>query len=289
MQAMEIANDALDSVLGNLKAALRFSIPILLLNIGVIGLLSYDFWQVALSGNSFGAQAILNDPFGTTRVIVIPLLVLVISLYWVTVAWHRFVILDEQPNKILPKLQLGRIWAYIWRLLVLVIVIAFVVGVPIAILANLFGGSGRINFADYSEALARGPVDVVFNVIGTTAFAYAFMRYSPWLVAAAVGRPISAGTARRATFWARKSIFVLAIGYAIVALIIGVLGSGFQFGFWPVDLPISFALRWVTFMFSISLLTTLYQKNVAVYSNDETIFLDAKESRKLKPEFYSRW
>lgn len=268
MQAMEIANDALDSVLGNLKAALKFSIPILLLNIGLIAVLSYDFWQTALSGNSFGAQAILNDPFGTTRVIVIPILVLVISLYWVTVAWHRFVILDEQPNRILPKIHLGRIWAYIWRLLVLAIVIAFVVGVPIAILASLFGGTGKINFADYSEALAKGPVDVVFNVLGTIAFAYAFMRYSPWLVAAAVGAPIMASTGRESTYWARKDIFILAIGYAVVALIGALLGNGFQFGFWPIDLSIAFALRWVTFMFSISLLTTLYQKSVAYYSSN---------------------
>lgn len=287
MQAMEIANDALDSVLGNLKAALRFSIPILLLNIGLIGLLSYDFWQVALSGNSFGAQAILNDPFGTTRVIVIPLLVLVISLYWVTVAWHRFVILDEQPNKILPKLHLGRIWAYVWRLLVLAIAIGFVVGVPLAIVSSMMGGAGKINVADYSQALARGPVDVVFNAIGTTLFAYAFMRYSPWLVAAAVGAPIKASTGREATYWARKDIFVLAIGYAAVALIGALLGNGFQFGFWPIDLSIAFALRWVTFMFSISLLTTLYQKSAAYYSNDETTFLDDSESRRKDADFYS--
>jgi len=44
MQAMDIANDALDSVLGNFKAALKITLPVLLLNLGLIALLSYDFW-----------------------------------------------------------------------------------------------------------------------------------------------------------------------------------------------------------------------------------------------------
>lgn len=271
MQAMDIANDALDSVLGNFKAALKITLPVLLLNFGLIALMSYDFWQAALSGNRFGAEAILKDPYGTTRVVFVPLLMVGISLYWVTVAWHRFVILDEQPNGILPKLHLGRIWAYIWRLLVLAILAGLVVGLPLGVLSNAFGVGGRINFTDYSAALQNGPFAVALHILGTTLFSYLFMRYSPVLVGAAIGRPITVGTAQASTFAVRKDIFILAIGYAAVALIHSMIGGGLQFGFWPIDLCIALALQWVTFMFSISLLTTLYQKSVAYYADDRQV------------------
>jgi len=238
----------------------------------------------------------LKDPYDTTRVVFVPLLMVGISLYWVTVAWHRFVILDEQPSGILPKLHLGQVWGYIWRLLVLVIAIGFVTGLPLALLSSLFGAGGKINFADYSASLAHGPLAVGLNVIGTTIFSYAFLRYSPFLVGAAVGRPISAAAGREETYWARKDIFILAIGYAVVALIHGLIGGGLQFGFWPIDLCIALALQWITFMFSISLLTTLYQKSVAYYEDggaalwhDGSASGHDQENDKSNADFYSRW
>lgn len=267
MQAMEIANDALDSVLGNYKAALKITIPIIVLNIGLIALMSYDFWQSALSGNEFGARAILNDLFGITRVIVFPLLLVVTSLYWVTVAWHRFIILDEQPHGIFPKLHLGRIWAYIWRLFVLAFVIGIVVGIPLAILSSAVGGGGKIQVADYTEALQNGPISVIVNMIGTAVFAYAFLRYSPFLVAAAIGQPIRAASGRESTYWAKNAIFLLAIGYAVISLVYPIIGGGLSTGLWQADLAIVLGLQWMGFMFTISLLTTLYQKSVAYYAD----------------------
>lgn len=262
MQAMDIANDALDSVLGNYKAALKITVPILGLGLGLIALLSFDFWQTALSGNGFGARAILKDPFGTVRVVLIPLLIVITSLYWVTITWHRFIILDEQPRGVLPKLHLGSIWAYIWRLSVLSFVIGFMTAVPLATLSRIFGGNGRINIANYADALASGPVAVIFNILGTIFFTYAFLRYSPFLVAAAIGKPIMASTGRQASLWARNDIALMAVGYALVTLVYALVGAGVSSGFWQIDLAIVLALQWVAFMFTISLLTTLYQKSV---------------------------
>ncbi|MCP5038146.1 MAG: hypothetical protein GY945_11170 [Rhodobacteraceae bacterium] len=267
MRAMDIANHALDSVLGNYKSALKITVPVLLVALGIIALMSYDFWQAAFLGNQFGTRAILNDSFGTMRVIFIPLVVAITGFYWVTVAWHRFVILDEQPNGILPKLHLGRIWAYVWRLFLLSVVIGFAVVLPLAILSRIFGAGGEINIANYSQALVNGPLAVVFNVIGTAAFAYAFLRYSPFLVAAAIGAPIKAATGRESTFWAKKDIAQMAVGYALVTLVYSVVGGGLSSGIWQVDLAIILAMQWVALMFTISLLTTLYQKSAANYSD----------------------
>lgn len=267
MQAMDIANDALDSVLGNYKAALRISVPIFVLGLGLIALFSFDFWQTVLSGNGFGARAILNDQFGTVRVIYIPLLIVITSLYWVTITWHRFIILNELPRGILPKLHLGSIWAYIWRLFVLSFVIGIVTALPLVILSSIFGAGGKINIANYSQALANGPVAVIFNILGTIFFTYAFLRYSPFLVAAAIGMPIRAATGRESTYWARNDIFLMAAGYAFVTLVYALVGAGLSSGFWQIDLAIVLALQWVAFMFTISLLTTLYQKSVAHYSS----------------------
>ncbi|MCF6316632.1 MAG: hypothetical protein L3J30_10190 [Marinosulfonomonas sp.] len=266
MRAMDIANDALDSVLGDFKIALKISIPVMLLNLVVSAIFGFDFWQALFSGDGRGAQAIMDAPYGAIKIIIIPLLFVLLSMYWVTVAWHRFVILDEQPSGMFPKLHLGRIWAYIWRLLVLTIVIAFVIALPLALLSSILGGGGKINIANYSEALARGPVAVVFNLIGTILFAYVFLRYSPFLVAAAIGKPIAAASGREATYWAKKDIFLLAVGYAVMSLVYTLIGGGLSTGLWQIDLAIILALQWVAFMFTISLLTTLYQKSVAYYS-----------------------
>lgn len=269
MQAMDIANDALDKVLGNIKTALQISIPILLLILIIVAAISFPFWQAVYSGSDSGARAFMSAPMGMARAVVIPVILIVIGLYWVTVAWHRFVVLDEKPAGILPKLHLGCIWGYIWRLFVLSFVIGIVIGIPLAILSNIVGGGGQINIADYSEALQAGPVAVIFNMVGTAVFAYAFMRYSPFLVAAAVGAPIRAATGRESTYWAKNAIFQLAVGYALMSLVSTFIGGGLSTGFWLVDLAIVLALQWVAFMFTISLLTTLYQKSVANYSDNE--------------------
>ena len=269
MQALAIANEALDSVLGNLKVALRISVPVALLNLVLVAVLGFDFWQAVIAGNEQKLDQIMAGPFALWRVFVIPVIAFVVSIYWVTVAWHRFVILDEQPGAIFPEFSLGLIWAYVWRLLVLTILIVLIALLPLAFLSSAMGGGGSINVADYSQALAAGPLAVVLNVIGTVIFAYAFLRYSPFLVAAAIDAPIRAATGRESTLWARGDIFLLACGYAIMSFITTFVGAGLQFGFWPVDLAIIVALQWVAFMFTVSLLTTLYQKSVDYYSDNE--------------------
>ena len=266
MQAMDIANEALDSVLGKYKAALKISLPIMVLNIGLIALLSYDFWQAVFFDNQFGAEVILSGSFGTVRVILIPLFLTIISFYWVTVAWHRFIILDEPLRGVFPKLHLKSIWAYMWRLFVLALALGFVVGVPLLLLSSAVGGGGQLEIGGYSKALQRGPLDVIINMIGTAVFTYAFLRYSPLLVAAAIGQPIRPASGWESTYWARSAIALLAIGYAVVSLIYPLVGGGLSTGIWQVDLVIFLGLQWVGFMFTISLLTTLYQKSVVNYS-----------------------
>lgn len=287
MQAIDIANEALDSVLGNLKAALKISIPVLILNLVLVAVLGFDIWQALFSGNEQKVTETLSTPVGVLRVFFIPSLFIIVSMYWVTVAWHRYVILEEQPGAIFPKFNLGRIWAYIWRLLVLVIVIALGVILPLALLSSIMGGGGRVNVADYSEALRLGPMAVVFNVIGTMLFTYVFLRYSPFLVAAAIGQPIRASTGRESTLWARGDIMLLAVGYAVITLITTFVGGGMQTGFWPVDLAIILALQWVAFMFTISLITTLYQKSAEKNARTELVENDKKSKSDLA--FYSRW
>lgn len=261
MQAMDIANEALDSVLGNVKTALRISIPIFLFCFALAALMGFDFWKVFLSSQDKEQLSLIMQPrFSTLRVFIIPVIVLVGSMYWITVAWHRFIILGEQPRGILPKLHLGRIWAYIWRLMVLTIVIGLVGILPLAILSSAVGG-GKVDVANYSEALAIGPIAVVMNALGTIVFAYAFMRYSPFLVAAAIGKPIWAASGRKATYWIRKDIFLLSIGYAVVTLLSTIVGAGVSVGILYIDLGITLGFHWIAFMFSISLITTLYQQS----------------------------
>lgn len=259
MRALQIANEAFDSITHNLGAALRISLTVFLFIILLTGVLGFDFWQALFSGHVMKADFLIKSH--PIRIVLVPLFVFLVGLYWITVAWHRFVILKEKPTGILPKFNGGRIWAYFWRLVVLSFVIGFVGLLPLVLISSSITGASSVNIGDYSNAIETGFIGIIINMIGTAIFAYAFLRYSPFLVAAAIDQPILAKTARASTYWARWDIFLMAVGYSVVTLINAVAGSGFATGFWPIDLFIVLAIQWAAFMFTISLLTTLYQKS----------------------------
>ncbi len=112
MQAMDIANDALDKVLENIKTAFQLSIPVLSIVLIISAAFSFSFWLAVYSGNDSGVRAFMSAPLGMARAFAIPVLLIVIGVYWITVAWHRFVILEEKPAGILPKLHLGLSMAF---------------------------------------------------------------------------------------------------------------------------------------------------------------------------------
>jgi len=113
------------------------------------------------------------------------LVIMWICLLWVTVAWHRFVLLEEYPLGLLPKFQLDRITAYFGTLFA----IGLVTGLPVIAVVFLLG-----------QLSGPGPSGeaMIFGLMAIAMFCG--LRLSLTLPAAAIGKPLSIRTP--ASSWA---------------------------------------------------------------------------------------
>jgi len=108
MRAMDMANRAFEDVFDNLGVALRISGPIILLGIVITGLASATTLAALYGGDEVAAQAAVQKNFAL--ILVAMILSYVVGLYWITVSWHRFILLDIRPGRIFPVFVAGPIW-----------------------------------------------------------------------------------------------------------------------------------------------------------------------------------
>ncbi len=170
--------------------------------------------------------------------------VLLVTIFWIAVSWHRYILLEEYPTGIFPTFRFDRILAYLGRALMLgiLMVIAWMpMGLVFALLGESLAGLSIILFLVY----------VVFLLV-------CFYRLSIILPAAAIGVPITLGEAWTKTQGIAGSILVLLVvsflfqflvQLVFTALaIIPVLGILLTVFFGTLVLP----------MINVSILTTMY-------------------------------
>ncbi|WP_170334270.1 hypothetical protein [Ruegeria arenilitoris] len=170
--------------------------------------------------------------------------VIFITMFWIAVSWHRFILLEEYPTGIFPTFRFDRILAYFGRalLLGLMIGLAWIPG------GMLFGG-----------LLQSSPVGAVVLVAAYMIFlSVCFYRLAIILPAAAIGKPIKLGAAWTGTAGAGWSILVLLIVallfQVLVQLIFTVLAVIPVLG---ILLTVFFGIL-VLPMINVSLFTTMY-------------------------------
>ena len=170
--------------------------------------------------------------------------VLLVTIFWIAVSWHRYILLEEYPTGIFPTFRFDRILAYLGRALMLgiLMVIAWMpMGLVFALLGESHAGLSIIVFLVY----------LVFLIV-------CFYRVSIILPAAAIGDPITLGEAWNSTRGIAGSILVLLVvsflfqflvQLVFTALaIIPVLGILLTVFFGTLVLP----------MINVSILTTMY-------------------------------
>jgi len=173
-----------------------------------------------------------------------------IPLYlWIAVGWHRFILLDEQPNIAVPRFVGDRILAYFgYSFLVGLILfgVGFIFGFVFFFLTALAQGS---------ELAASG--SMLLLMVASLVCAN---RLAPLLPASAIGRSISVGTAWAATSKGNGAIIVLSLLSAVAAFVVDL----------PANLLVTMpsgailALIWLTItgwlklMVGASILTTIY-------------------------------
>jgi hypothetical protein len=166
----------------------------------------------------------------------------VITSLWIAVAWHRYILLEEVPDGLLPDWNGGRMAAYFGRSILIGLAMAAVI--IVASLPIALGLPGPLGAAIFS-------IGVIFAV-------FLFYRLCAIMPSAAVGEPLTMSEAWQATQGTTGTIAVIILcmfgGIVVLLLPAIVLASISVF----LGVAYMIAAQWFITMFGISLFTTFY-------------------------------
>lgn len=247
MQAQKLLVHSIRQVFGNLGAAVRIS-----------GVLYVVQWVVSLVlgmtlahklGPVAGDQTAMMDAI---RQLIGPgmvaLLVVLVSDFWIAVAWHRFVLKEEASRGLLPLFAGRRILGYFGTMLAIVGLLI----VPALLIATLVGSLVRGAFGD-----GFLPALIAQVLMQTLLGAFAF-RLSTVLAGVALEPGHKLSEAWQATEGETSTFLELAL-YCALALAAASIAGSTLFG-WSVVVQTVyfFVVQWVITMVGVSILTTLY-------------------------------
>ncbi|WP_299950123.1 hypothetical protein [uncultured Ruegeria sp.] len=185
-------------VFGNLKQVLQITVgPAVIATAVIVGLvlalgIPLETFDESVEGLPPGVSAVSFFIF-----ICVLLVVIFITMFWIAVSWHRFILLEEYPTGILPTFRFDRILAYFGRILMLGILV-MIAYIPMVLV-----------FAVLGEGLAG--ISVILMIIYTIFLVICFYRLSIILPAAAIGNPISLSEAWNNTTGVGGSILLLLV------------------------------------------------------------------------------
>ena len=250
--ALQLIIHTFRMIIGNFGQALRASVgPYLIGGLVIYLSLSGLVDQVDESGQFTGT-------FFVVAFVLFMLWMFVVG--WVAVTWHRYILLEVQPN-ILPTVKGLPIWAYAWRVVKLILLVMICV-LPLHLFLNVFvpttfGGS---LFVDTSQPYnpSNSILENIISVAVSIGIGFLMLRWGPSLVGTALNNPLTFRESWRATnsisggiLRVSAALVILNVVLSQIALPIYAIGpiAGDLF-----DLLIS----WITTMLGISILTTLY-------------------------------
>lgn len=242
MKGVQIFVHSFHQVTGNLEGALRVSLLPYALQVAASLVLAGRMESLADLGSA-GATG------GAGLGILLTGIVVVVTSLWIAVAWHRYILLDEQPAGLVPPFHGPLLWAYFLRSLgyALVIVVgALVLG---SIVSLLLGGLMR-----QSTVL----IVLVSGVFVYLPLTIAMLRLTVVLPGVALGVPRDFLAGLRATEGKTGEIAVLAVIAVGVRVILVLLGVKLFASLPILGFAWDAVIGWFVTMVSVSILTTLY-------------------------------
>lgn len=247
MKGLEIFIHSVKQVFGNFGAAIRISGLLYLVQITVTLVLGVNLEAV---DPQVMAQMVESGNFPFVQLLIV-LLIMVITSLWIAVAWHRYVLLGEEPGSIVPAFRRDRIAGYLgYSILIAIIVV--VVGTVLGLVAGLVvapivmgGGANLIGF-------------VIVGLIVYLPLLVIGYRLSVALPASALGAPLGIGGAWEQTRGTTGTLLVLGLVTLIAAFI---LSAPAVYLFGPTSAAAqvwNVLTQWVFVMVGVSILTTLY-------------------------------
>lgn len=237
-------------VLSNLDAALRVSGALYVVYAGGQAWFLIRFgeqiamMQMGRSGGSLEQMPMMDS--GYFGAALFSALITMVATLWIAVAWHRFVLLGEQPKGWLPVWQGDRVLAYFGRSLLIVIMAmlaALAFAVPLGIVFSMLQSGMLLNF---------------IPMLAMIAGAYVFYRLSPILPAGAMDKPIKMGAAWAATKGQTGTIVGLAIITTVATLLMQVPSMMNSDPASIINIVYTLVVGWFMMLIGVSVLTTFY-------------------------------
>lgn len=252
MTGLRLLTHSLRMIFGNLRSALRLTGVIY----AVLVVAQY-FYLKAMFGLdgviSVGALGKTVPPIGTTIFFAVATM---FGSIWIAIAWHRFVLLEEDNGHFLPRMNSKSMLEYLGVsfMLMLVLLIPF-------FFSSLIGGLLLVPSKTTQFSGLSGLTILLFPLVFLPTV-YLFFRLSPMLPSAAVGRSIKMTDAFNVTKPMSKALWTLAFLELLVSAASGFLGE-FLF---PKNLTLliieNAILGWVIMMVNVSVITTIYGVSV---------------------------
>ncbi|KPU84774.1 hypothetical protein JI58_01645 [Marinosulfonomonas sp. PRT-SC04] len=248
MQGWKIFIHSVRTVFGNLGPALRISgflyAAYILSNAYYV--LTYSDDLVSIQQSMAAGIVPQELPSGLFPSMMLNFAIGLMSSLWIAVLWHRFVLLAEVPETVIPPFLTGMISAYLGKTIQLALML-MVFGVLLGMLLGVALGPLLGGFAGAAIPL------ILLGVL-------LYLSYRLGLVfpAVALKTPISFKTSWEKTQSASGAIAQLAVIAVVFALLIQIPSNMNPDPTSLINLIYSYVVGWIAMMVGISVLTTLY-------------------------------
>lgn len=248
MKGLSILVHAISMVTSNLNAALRISAVLMAVQFVLALLLGVQFLYMGTDTTDMIMSG--TYPYGRAGLV---LIIQAVSTLWIAVAWHRFILREEQPGAALPDFNGAAILSYVWAGVIFVLVL-IVVAIPFGMLAGLLAAP-LMTSPSGGGATISGLILFLVLWLPVTYISY---RISPILPSAALQERIALKEAWYATgtsgtaFVGLAVASVLAVWAANLPVVLLAQVSGFLAFVW------AFAVQWAVLLVGVSVLTTIY-------------------------------
>lgn len=248
MKGLSILLHAISMVTSNLNAALRISAVLMGVQFVLALLLGVQF--IYTGADTTAMMMAGTYPYASAGLVVI---IQAFSTLWIAVAWHRFILREEQPGAALPAFSGSAILSYLWAGIIFVLVL-IVVAIPFGILAGILAAPMMAS-PTAGSATVSGLILFLVLWLPVTYISY---RISPILPSAALQERIALKEAWYATGTSGAAFVVLAVASVLAV--------------WVINLPVmllaqlstflafiwAFVVQWAVLLVGVSVLTTIY-------------------------------
>ena len=239
MKGVQIFSHSVRQVLDNLGPALKVSGVLYLVQVVITGALGYAVASTGMNGMGGGMG------LGVVLVLVVSL----ITGIWIAVAWHRYVLLGEEPAGYVPPFMGERMGSYFIKSLLIGLVLMVLGMILGMVVGTLFG---RLLMGNMLVGMLLMAVMVQVPMI------YLGLRMAAALPGTALGQnpPLMAGWEATTGEW--RPLLQLAVIMALALWLVNLI-SWFVFGGYGVTAQLWQVIAgWPVTMVGLSILTTLY-------------------------------